>query len=180
MFCKYCGKEVADDSLFCPYCGKSLQPMTEGTKTGQEDRRTDSGASAPEAQNINGQDPRQQSGNAQGGNAYYGGSSGYNGSYGGYAPYGQRPPYYGPPPEPVPSAGWGVLCFFFPVVGLILFLVWHDTYPLRAKMCGKGALISVIVYAAAVVLMLVIVFIAAAIAADTAAAASAGASAALL
>ena len=44
-----------------------------------------------------------------------------------------------------PSAGFGVLSFFFPLVGLILFLVWKDERPLRAKSCGKGALISVIV-----------------------------------
>ena len=45
------------------------------------------------------------------------------------------------------SAGLGILCFFLPIVGLILYIVWKDTYPLKAKSCGKGALISVIVYA---------------------------------
>ena len=40
---------------------------------------------------------------------------------------------------------WGALCFFFPLVGLILFLVWHKEYPLRAKSCGTGALVAVIV-----------------------------------
>lgn len=24
MYCKYCGKEIADDSIFCKYCGKQL------------------------------------------------------------------------------------------------------------------------------------------------------------
>lgn len=43
------------------------------------------------------------------------------------------------------SAGWAVLGFFFPLVGLILYLVWKDRKPLLAKMAGKGALISVIV-----------------------------------
>ena len=47
--------------------------------------------------------------------------------------------------EDAPSAGFAVLGFFIPIVGLILFLVWHDTYPLRAKSAGKGALISVII-----------------------------------
>ena len=46
------------------------------------------------------------------------------------------------------SAGLGILCFFLPIVGLILYIVWKDTYPLKAKSCGKGALISVRVYAA--------------------------------
>ena len=44
-----------------------------------------------------------------------------------------------------PSAGFAVLCFFIPILGLILYLVWKDEYPLKAKSCGKGALIGVIV-----------------------------------
>jgi len=43
------------------------------------------------------------------------------------------------------SIGWGFLGFFFPIVGLILFLIWKDIKPKTAKMAGKGALISVIV-----------------------------------
>lgn len=43
------------------------------------------------------------------------------------------------------SIGWGFLGFFFPVVGLILYLVWKDIKPNNAKVAGKGALISVIV-----------------------------------
>ena len=47
-----------------------------------------------------------------------------------------------------PNAGFAVLGFLIPLVGLILYLVWKGTYPLKAKSCGKGALISVIVYVA--------------------------------
>ena len=43
------------------------------------------------------------------------------------------------------SGGFAFLCFLFPIVGLILYLVWKDTLPLRAKSCGKGAIIGVIV-----------------------------------
>lgn len=43
------------------------------------------------------------------------------------------------------SAGWGVLGFFIPLVGLILFLVWKDTKPRSAKSAGIGALVGVIV-----------------------------------
>ena len=74
------------------------------------------------------------------------------------------PPYYGASAEPAPSIGWGVLGFFFPIVGLILFLVWHDDYPKRAKMCGKGALISVIVWVAFFVLWIIIAVIIVAVA----------------
>ena len=47
-------------------------------------------------------------------------------------------------PQDAPSAGFAVLSFFFPVVGLILWLVWMNTSPLKAKSCGKGALIGFI------------------------------------
>lgn len=29
MFCKYCGKEITDDSCFCKFCGKSLPTITQ-------------------------------------------------------------------------------------------------------------------------------------------------------
>ena len=44
-----------------------------------------------------------------------------------------------------PNTGMGVLSFFFPGVGLILYLVWKDTLPQKAHSCGKGALIGFIV-----------------------------------
>ena len=43
------------------------------------------------------------------------------------------------------SIGFAILGFFFPIVGLILFLIWKDQFPLKAKSCGKGALIGAIV-----------------------------------
>lgn len=43
------------------------------------------------------------------------------------------------------NSGWGVLGFFFPLIGLILYLVWKDDQPKNSKMAGKGALIGVIV-----------------------------------
>ena len=41
------------------------------------------------------------------------------------------------------SIGWGFLGFFVPIVGLILWLMWKDTMPKKAKKLGIGALISV-------------------------------------
>ncbi len=29
MYCKYCGKQIADDSRFCQHCGKSLATVEE-------------------------------------------------------------------------------------------------------------------------------------------------------
>lgn len=48
-------------------------------------------------------------------------------------------------PNDTGSILWGVLGFFIPVVGLILFLVWRTDAPNNARVAGKGALISVIV-----------------------------------
>ncbi len=39
---------------------------------------------------------------------------------------------------------WGVLSFFIPLLGLILFLVWQEDRPKAAKSAGTGALIGVI------------------------------------
>lgn len=64
------------------------------------------------------------------------------------APQYQQPQYqqpqYAQQPQVVDSGsiGWGILGFFFPIVGLILFLVWKNTKPKSAKVSGIGALIG--------------------------------------
>ena len=60
-------------------------------------------------------------------------------------------------PQDAPSTGFMVLSLFFPLVGLILFLVWKDSQPLKAKSCGKGALIGVIISAVLIILMVALV-----------------------
>jgi hypothetical protein len=40
--------------------------------------------------------------------------------------------------------GWGILGFFLPLVGLILFLIWRDTKPNASKAAGIGAIIGFI------------------------------------
>ena len=39
---------------------------------------------------------------------------------------------------------WGLLGFFLPIAGLILFIIWKDSKPKAAKSAGIGALISVV------------------------------------
>ncbi len=101
--------------MYCKYCGKEIE---EGS------------AFCPHC-------GKEQQGNA-GTDAGAGTGAGANGA-----------PPYGAPQRPVeqdaPSGGFAVLCFFFPLIGLILYLIWKDTLPLRARSCGKGALIGVIV-----------------------------------
>lgn len=40
------------------------------------------------------------------------------------------------------SFGWAVLGFCFPLVGLILYLVWKSNKPFSAKKAGIGALVG--------------------------------------
>ena len=40
--------------------------------------------------------------------------------------------------------GWTILCFLFPIIGLILYLIWKDKYPARAQSCSSGAIIAVV------------------------------------
>ncbi len=82
----------------------------------------------------------------------------YQQPYGNGQPYTNQPPfgYNAPNPNDVPSAGFNALAFFIPIVGLILYLVWKDTMPKKAKAIGKWALISVIL---AVVLYIVIMIV---------------------
>lgn len=58
-------------------------------------------------------------------------------------------------PADAPNSGFAVLSFLFPLIGLILYLVWKDQSPLKAKSCGKGALIGVI----AIVALYIVAFI---------------------
>jgi preprotein translocase subunit SecD len=53
------------------------------------------------------------------------------------------------------SIGFGILGFLIPIAGLILFLVWKDQMPKKAKSAGLGALIGVIAYVAVVILVYV-------------------------
>jgi|SRR5690554_124825 len=56
------------------------------------------------------------------------------------------------------TGGWGVLGFFFPIIGLILYLVWVDSRPKSSKSAGKGALIGFIVGVVVSIIYLIILF----------------------
>lgn len=59
------------------------------------------------------------------------------------------------------SFGWGVLGFFIPLVGLILFISWKNDRPEDAKAAGIGALISVILNVILTIIMIVLFGVAA-------------------
>ena len=52
--------------------------------------------------------------------------------------------------------GWGILGFFIPIVGLILFISWKKDRPKASKSAGIGALVSVIAYILLIILIIVI------------------------
>ncbi|HPO53701.1 MAG: zinc ribbon domain-containing protein [Clostridiales bacterium] len=54
---------------------------------------------------------------------------------------------------------WGLLGFFFPIVGLILFLVWRDDRPKDSKSAGIGALVSLIMGIVVVIFVEVITWV---------------------
>lgn len=68
--------------------------------------------------------------------------------------YGQQP-YMGQQSADTGSFGWAVLGFFFPLVGLILYLVWRTEKPVSAKQAGMGALVSVVATVALWILLIV-------------------------
>lgn len=43
------------------------------------------------------------------------------------------------------NIGWSILGFLVPIAGLILYLVWKETSPAKAKAAGVGALIGFVV-----------------------------------
>lgn len=62
------------------------------------------------------------------------------------------------------NIGWGFLGFFFPVIGLLLWLFWKDQAPIKAKKIGIGALVSAIISAVALIGYIIFIVVAASLA----------------
>ena len=56
------------------------------------------------------------------------------------------------------SVLWGLLGFFIPILGLVLFLVWKDTNKSDSKAAGIGALIRLIINIIFVIIVLIMIF----------------------
>ena len=132
MFCPKCGAEVTSDDRFCRNCGAQIaQDAAESAPAepfAQTHAQGDQQAQQPGAQPGATPDPFGSGCNA-------GSPQGFN--------YDQYKQDHGENEQA--SAGWGVLGFFFPFVGLILYIAWYDKHRKRAKIAGKGALIGFIV-----------------------------------
>ncbi|GHU99920.1 hypothetical protein FACS1894211_06210 [Clostridia bacterium] len=125
-YCAKCGQELEGEAKFCTRCGTACSAVLPSRNDG---------------------------------NGYAPNGAPFPPVYG--APYAPPPPspYYAPP-QPVKrdggSFGYALLGFLWPLIGLILFCVWKDDLPLRAKSCGKGALLSVILTAVFIVLAIIV------------------------
>ena len=124
--CPFCGYEAAESMKFCPNCGAALN-----VNNNQQDYNADYQQNNYSQQGFNPQYQQYNYGQQYGYNQY--GQNNYGNQYGGFEN-----------PEDVPSTGFNVLSFFFPLIGLILYLVWNDKKPRRAKAAGKAALIGFI------------------------------------
>lgn len=56
------------------------------------------------------------------------------------------------------TVGWGILGFFLPIVGFILWLVWKDEHPARSRSAGIGCLVSVCLGVVGSIIYIIILF----------------------
>ena len=133
MFCPKCGAEVTSDDRFCRNCGAQIAQDAAASAPAEPFAQTDAQGDQPQAQQPGAQPGAMPDPFGSGCNA--GSPQGFN--------YDQYKQDHGENEQA--SAGWGVLGFFFPLVGLILYIAWYDKHRKRAKIAGKGALIGFIV-----------------------------------
>lgn len=129
MNCSRCNNEISENSNFCNVCGA---PVDVQGNVNNSYANVNQQYSAPQYGQPNNQHYNQQ----------------YNQYQPPYGQAGYQPPYgYNPMPNPndTPSVGLNILSFLIPIVGLVLYLVWKDQYPRKAKSAGKTALISFII-----------------------------------
>lgn len=150
MFCSNCGKELTDNAAFCPECGAAqTAPQEEAPQAAPQEIPTEPVYSAQP------QTPPQTSYQQP---SYQQPVYQQNQYQQNQPPYQQQAPYQPAAPVDSGSFGWAVLGFFFPIVGLILFLVWKDQKPLSSKKAGIGALVGVILSVVFYVLVYVVIF----------------------
>ena len=124
-YCSQCGKELVQGAKFCQNCGAPVESAaaagTGAAGDGSASANTSSGDSSSASYAGYYERQNAQSQNAQRQNAQ---------------------PNYNYVEQDIPSTVLNVLAFFLPLVGLILYLVYVDSTPRRAKAIGKFALIG--------------------------------------
>lgn len=122
MYCRNCGQELNDNDRTCPACGTPVDYVKEEQNSGSF-KETAQGAPHTGPQTYKYDADRNAS------------QQTYNYSGSDYQPSADSG-----------SIGWGFLGCCFPLVGLILFLVWKDNKPKSAKSAGIGAIIGVVLF----------------------------------
>lgn len=121
--CNKCGNNLYGNKTKCPFCGESISSSSKGTSS--------RASTSPSGNKLN--------------------SSSYksnNNSYSGYDNSNNQQPRStsrSSSNSDTGSSGWSLLGFCFPIVGIILYLVWQNDQPLNAKAALNGALIGIIV-----------------------------------
>ena len=122
--CSKCGNNLYGNKTKCPFCGEPI---------GSSSRTTTSRPSNSASGNKLNSSSYQSNTNKYDG---YNSSSNQSSSTGTRSSSGT---------VDTGSAGWGILGFCFPIVGIILYLVWQNDQPLNAKSALNGALISIVI-----------------------------------
>ncbi|MDE5546982.1 MAG: hypothetical protein K2I88_05910 [Anaeroplasmataceae bacterium] len=113
MFCKKCGANIPDDEDICPFCEEPV----EGRHKIQDEKKEEKEENLFPDTNVYEKKERKI----------------------------EEPVFSNiKNTEPVDhgSIGYGVLGFFFPLIGFILFCIWRTEKPTASKQCGIGALIG--------------------------------------
>ena len=118
--CSKCGNNLYGNKTKCPFCGEPISNMSRSTSSRPNSSQNNLSSS----------------------------SYNNNNTYSGYDNNGNNRPQSNPRPTSnydSGSGGWGLLGFCFPIVGIILYLVWQNEKPNTARVCLNGALIGFVV-----------------------------------
>ncbi len=132
MYCRNCGQELNENDRVCPACGT---PVVKNESVNEEQNTASEKATAQGAPHTG---QRTYEYNAD----KTASQSTYNYSGADYQPS-----------SDTGSAGWGILGCCFPLIGLILFLVWKEEKPRSAKSAGIGAIIGVVLCVVSILLL---------------------------
>ena len=111
--CKKCGNNLYGNKIKCPFCGEPIKGGSSFTNSTPTYNRP-----APNSNSNNNNNNYNYNNNS---------NTNYNRSYS----------------VDTGSAGWGLLGFCVPIVGIVLYFVWKNEKPNTARVCLNGALISI-------------------------------------
>lgn len=124
MFCKYCGTELDDKLLeekgviYCSSCGKENKKAKKGKKDNKKAIEVKEAKVSETKEDAKVNEALKLANNPAVEAKIYQKDSG--------------------------SVGWGILGFFIPIVGIILYFCWIKTSPRSANSAGAGALIAIV------------------------------------